>query len=150
MTSLSRIIFIPSGFVDSDYMGRVKEMAAQYGAELVVADESSKWPGNDIDKVWIDEGFELGQIDRFRIISSPKLEEPEMHRAVAGTKRGRQLNSRKIRRSVFKSPEFYRGGEKELERGARLYVIKSQTNGYPLVQILSKRFYDQQVELSEG
>ena len=57
---------------------------------------------------------------------------------------------KKIKTHTPKRPRYYAGGEKELERGARLYVTPSQTNGYPLVQIQSKRFYDERVELQQG
>jgi hypothetical protein len=57
---------------------------------------------------------------------------------------------KKTKTHTPKRPGYYAGGEKELERGTRLYVVESQTNGYPLVQIQSKRFYDEYVSLTEG
>lgn len=71
--------------------------------------------------------------------------------APSGTKRGRQLNSKKLRKSGRSYYGSYRApGGKELERGARSYMVSSKTNGYPIVQTMSKKQFDRDVTYREG
>lgn len=97
--------------------------------------------------------LEIGRIDHFRFVESPLIPQPEEHMATrhidSKSKLGRRLISPKMKRGG----RSYRGqppGGKELERGARSYMIASQTNGYPIVQTMSKKQFDKHVEYTEG
>lgn len=71
----------------------------------------------------------------------------------SNTKRGRQLNSRKVKRSG--NWRSFAPGGKELERGARSYMVNTYPNGQPIpghgiVNTMSKKQFDRDVEYVEG
>jgi hypothetical protein len=85
--------------------------------------------------------------ERFTPEHFPQLEEHMATRHIdSKSKLGRRLISPKVKSGGRR----YRSGEKELERGARSYMVASQTNGYPIVQTMSKKQFDLHVEYTEG
>jgi hypothetical protein len=93
---------------------------------------------------------EVGHLDSIRFVESPLVPQPEQpmnaqRHIDSKSKLGRRLNSKKVRRSG-NSFRNQLPGPKELERGARSYMIASQTNGYPIVQTMSKKQFDKHVE----
>lgn len=114
--------------------------------------------------------LEIGVIERFRFIESPLLPEPEMPKStlrhvVGNSKKGRQLNSPKVKRAG----RSYRGqpmGGKELERGCRSYMVTHyppifnqrtgewqkavKIPGHGVVCTMSKKQFDENVTYTEG
>jgi hypothetical protein len=96
--------------------------------------------------------MEIAHFDHFRFVESPlKVPQLEEHMATRHIDSKSKLGRRLISPKVKSGGRRYRGGgEKELERGARSYMVASQTNGYPIVQTMSKKQFDLHVEYTEG
>jgi len=113
--------------------------------------------------------LEIGHIENFRFVESPLVIEEATtmsQRIVSKSKRGRQLNSKKLRIRHNPRPGYYQGGEKELERGVRYYtenyfppIFNTHTGefmpsvrrpGHGTLAIMSKKQFDRDVTYHNG
>jgi len=150
-------------------------LVADYGMddEIVAAAVARSWETGQfvVCRIWRPREsllpLEIGEIERFRVIESPLEEAATMsQRIVSKSKRGRQLNSKKLRIRHNPRPGYYQGGEKELERGVRYYtenyfppIFNTHTGefmpsvrrpGHGTLAIMSKKQFDRDVTYHDG
>jgi hypothetical protein len=112
----------------------IVRLAREKGIDLTLIDIETLEPGQTFDKIWLNESASFPTQALLNANTEPQM--AGNHRAVAGTKKARQLN---VITGKHTTSHADSQGERQVERGQKFFMGVSLTNGQPIVQTRSRK-----------